>query len=65
MKILRTAGLGSNFTGSYKKRVHFFNSLVTNDPNLNPLKTPENQVFWGFQGVKNGSIGQKWVNIFF
>ena len=27
---------------------------------------PENKkyplVFWGFQGVKNGNIGQKWVN---
>ena len=32
-------------------------------PILEPLKTPENLlVFWCFQGVWNGNIGQKWVN---
>ena len=28
MKILQTASLGSNFTGSYKKRVHSINTRL-------------------------------------
>ena len=36
--------------------------FLANGPILYPLKTPENLVFWCFQGVKNGNIGQKWVN---
>ena len=28
MKILRAAGLRSNFTGSFKKRVYFFTNLL-------------------------------------
>ena len=45
--------------------MYFFNPLVTNDTILNYLEPLKNQVFCCFQGVKNGSIGQKWVNIFF
>ena len=32
MKVLRTSSLGSNFTGSYKKRV-YWNSLIRTDGN--------------------------------
>ena len=42
----------------------FFNSFVPNASFLNPLKTSENlTVFWCFQAVEKGCIGNKWVNI--
>ena len=38
------------------------NPFVPNAPFLYPLKTSENvKVFWGFQGVEKGCIGNKWV----
>ena len=38
------------------------NPLVPNAPFLYPLKTSENvTVFWCFQGVGKGCIGNKWV----
>ena len=41
-----------------------FNPLVPNVPFLYPLKAPENRkVFWCFQGVEKGHIGNKWVNL--
>ena len=40
----------------------FFDSFVTNAPFLYPLKTSENhKVFWCFQGLEKGCIGNKWV----
>ena len=42
----------------------FFNSFIPNASFLNPLKTSENlTVFWCFQAVEKGCIGNKWVNI--
>ena len=44
-----------------------FNPFVPNGPFLYPLKTSENlAVFWCFQGVKKGCIGNEWfkVNIY-
>ena len=39
------------------------NPFVPNAPFLYPLKTSENhKVFWCFQGVKKGCIGNEWVN---
>ena len=39
------------------------NPFVANAPFLYSLKTPENlTVFWSFQGVEKGCIGNKWVN---
>ena len=33
-------------------------------PFSSPLKTSENRkVFWCFQGVEKGSIGNKWVKV--
>ena len=38
------------------------NPFVPNGPLLYPLKTSENrQVFWYFQGVEKGCIGNEWV----
>ena len=43
----------------------YFNPFVPNAPFLYPLKTSENlKVFWCFQGVEKGCIGNKWVNFF-
>ena len=39
-----------------------FNPLVPNAPFLYPLKTSENlKVFWYFQAVWKGCIGNEWV----
>ena len=39
------------------------NIFVPNAPFLYPLKTSENRkVFWCFQGLEKGCIGNKWVN---
>ena len=39
-----------------------FNPFVPNAPFLYPLKTSENlTVFWCFQGVEKGCIGNEWV----
>ena len=39
-----------------------FNPFVPNAPFLYPLKTTENRkVFWYFQGVEKGCIGNEWV----
>ena len=43
--------------------LHFFNLFVPNAPFLYHLKTSENRkVFWCFQGVPTGGIGNEWVN---
>ena len=40
-----------------------FNPFVSNALFLYPLKTSENHtVFWCFQGVEKGCIGNEWVN---
>ena len=40
------------------------NPFVPNAPFVYPLKTSENsKVFWCFQGVEKGYIGNEWVNI--
>ena len=45
-----------------KNNISFLNTLVSNAPFFYPLKTPENpKVFWYFQGVEKGWIGNKWV----
>ena len=42
-----------------------FNPFVLNAPFLYPLKTSENRtVFWCFQGVKKGRIGNEWFKGF-
>ena len=39
------------------------NPFVPNAPFLYPLKTSENcNVFWCFQGIEKGCVGNKWVN---
>ena len=41
----------------------YINPFVSNAPFLYPLKTSENlTVFWCFQGVEKGCIGNEWVN---
>ena len=41
------------------------NLFVPDTPFLYPLKTSENlKVFWYFQGVKKGCIGDEWVKFF-
>ena len=40
-----------------------FNPFVPDAPFFYPLKTSENRkVFWCFQGVEKGCIGNEWVN---
>ena len=42
----------------------YFNPFAPNVPFLYPLKTSENlTVFWYFQGVEKGCIGNKWVKV--
>ena len=42
--------------------VYLFNPFVSNEPFLHSLKTLKNrEVFWCFQGVEKGCIGNKWV----
>ena len=44
----------------------FLNLFAPNAPFLYHLKTSENRkVFWWFQGVEKGCIGNKWVNNIF
>ena len=41
----------------------FINPFFPNAPFLYPLKTSKNlTVFWYFQGVEKGCIGNEWVN---
>ena len=41
-----------------------FNPFVPSSPFFCPLKTSKNvTVFWCFQGVEKGCIGNKWVNL--
>ena len=43
--------------------VPLFNPFIPNAPFLYPLKTSKNrEVFWCFQGVEKGYIGNEWVN---
>ena len=45
--------------------VYSVNPFVPNAPFLYPLKTSENcKVFWCFQGLEKGYIGNEWVNNF-
>ena len=45
--------------------IQLFNPFVPNASFLYPLKTEENlTVFWCFQGVEKGCIGNEWVNPF-
>ena len=47
-----------------QKMKFFINSFVLNTPILYPMKTSENlAVFWCFQEVEKGSIGNKWAKI--
>ena len=52
------------FNGAKRCTVYYscINSFVPNTPFLYSLKTSENQVFWCFQGVQKGCIGNKRVN---
>ena len=44
--------------------IQLFNPFVPNASFLYPLKTEENlTVFWCFQGVEKGCIGNEWVNL--
>ena len=58
-------------TLQFSKKVSFHcvyiitNPFAPNVPFLYPLKTSEyRKVFWCFQGVEKGCIGNKWVNPF-
>ena len=68
MKILRTASLGSNFTGSYKKGCIslwfcFFNPCHATDLFLYPQKTSKSRRFSNvFRGCRKTS-DMKWVKI--
>ena len=43
--------------------IALLNSFVPNVPFLYPMKTSEkHKVFWFFQGVEKGCIGNEWVN---
>ena len=45
-----------------KRQIHPINPFSPNAPFLYPLKIPENlTVFWYFQRVEEGCIGNKWV----
>ena len=52
------------FKGYFQvSELFFLNAFVPNAPFLYPLKTSENRtVFWYFQGVEKGCIGNEWVN---
>ena len=48
---------------SHDARYFEVNPIVPNTPCLYPLKTSQKlTVFWCFQGVEKGYIGNKWVN---
>ena len=48
---------------NFRKAVKAFNPFVPNAPFFYPLKTSEyRKVFWRFQGVEKGCIGNEWVN---
>ena len=48
-----------------KKSDLYINPFVPNAPLLHPLKTSENRkVFWCFQGVEKGCIGNEWIERF-
>ena len=41
------------------------NPFISNPPFLHPLETSEHRkVFWCFQGIEKGCIGNEWVNHF-
>ena len=42
----------------------FINVFFPKSPFLSPLKTENLAVFWCFQGVEKGCIGNEWVNPF-
>ena len=47
---------------SLLQKILLFNPFVSNAPSLYHLKTSENRkIFWCFQGVEKGCIGNKWV----
>ena len=47
----------------YTIKIEIINPFVPNAPSLYPLKTSENlTIFWCFQEVEKGCIGNKWVN---
>ena len=43
--------------------VNVINPFVHNAPFLYLLKTENRKVFWCFQGVEKGCIGNEWVNV--
>ena len=48
----------------YPPSKSIFNPFFPNAPFFDPLKTSENRkVFWCFQAVEKGCIGNKWVNM--
>ena len=57
----------TNYTNAKIKAflfVSYFNSFVPNALFLFPLKTPENRkVFWCFQGIEKGRVGNELVNM--
>ena len=58
------SGITESWTPWLLKRTFSdFNPFVSNATFLYPLKTSENlTVFWCFQGVEKGCIGNSWVN---
>ena len=49
---------------TYWIQLFWINSIVPNAPFLYPLNTSENcKVFWCFQRVEKGCIGNEWVNL--
>ena len=51
-------------SGTLHNSTPLLNPFVPNAPLLYPLKTSKNlTVFWCFEGVEKGWIGNKWVNM--
>ena len=59
-------GLKRFFFGEILLFYAYVNTFAPNVPFLYPLKTLENHtIFWCFQGVQKGCIGNKWVKAWF
>ena len=65
LKIGHMLKIENVFKGYFQvSELFFLNAFVPNAPFLYPLKTSENRpVFWYFQGVEKGCIGDEWVKL--
>ena len=61
---MKTIPTGHRTSWMSSERLMYFNPFVSNASFLYPLKTSENsKVFWCFQGVERGCIGNKWFKV--